>query len=227
MTGPEDLPPEPGEHDWSGADWTDPGSYDAGSYEPGSFDPASYDGGAAEADPPQPYGPGDADPAAGPADEPRGLPDEPAADWTVDPDGLDPSGADGLAGPADAADPAADLGGPAGGSDDDLGGPADGTDLAGAGDLDGTDPAGWVTAGESFPPAIEVDVAPADGGPWVDPELLGADDPAPFGVPLPGDPEPALLADLAAADGDPEAGWAAVRGSDDPAVRALAAHWRD
>lgn len=200
MTGPEDLPPEPGEHDWSGADWTDPGSYDAGSYEPGSFDPTSYDGGAAEADQPQPYGPGDADDAPVSAGEPRGLPDEPAADWTADPDG-DPSD-DGLGGPADAADP------------------------TGAGDLDGTDPAGWATEGESFPPAIEVDVAPADGGPWVDPGLLGADDPDAFGVPLPGDPAPALLADLAAADGDPEAGWAAVGGSEDPAVRALAAHWR-
>jgi hypothetical protein len=99
--------------------------------------------------------------------------------------------------------------------------------------LDWTDPAGWSDAGaesDSFPPALELDVLPADGGPWVDPDLLGgpgdwtADPSGPDLVP-PTDPPAALLSDLAAADGDPDAGWDEVHGSDDPAVRALAARW--
>lgn len=98
---------------------------------------------------------------------------------------------------------------------------------------DRTDPAGWSDAGaesDPFPPALEVDVLPADGGPWVDPDLLGrpddwtADPSGPDLVP-PTDPPAALLSDLAAADGDPAAGWDELHASDDPAVRALAAHW--
>jgi hypothetical protein len=90
--------------------------------------------------------------------------------------------------------------------------------------LDGTDPAGWAdTAAEAdpFPPVLELAVQPAGGGPWTDPGLLG--DPAP-GSP-PADPPEALRADLAVADGDPDADWAALHDSDDPAVRALAARW--
>lgn len=93
--------------------------------------------------------------------------------------------------------------------------------------VDGTDPAGWTdTAADPFPPALDVDVQPGDGGPWVDPDLIGGPEwtadaePAP-----PADPPAALLPDLAAADGDPDAGWDALRDSDDPAVRALAVHW--
>jgi hypothetical protein len=98
---------------------------------------------------------------------------------------------------------------------------------------DWTDPARWSEAGvesDPFPPALEIDVSPADGGPWVDPRLLGgaderaADLSVPDPVP-PTDPPAALLSDLAAADGEPDAGWDEVHGSDDPAVRALAARW--
>jgi hypothetical protein len=91
--------------------------------------------------------------------------------------------------------------------------------------LDGTDPAGWAdTAGASdpFPPPIDLGVRPRDGR-WVDPDLLG---PAADAGDPPIDPADALLADLAAADGDPGAGWATLHRSDDPAVRALAVRWR-
>jgi hypothetical protein len=98
---------------------------------------------------------------------------------------------------------------------------------------DWTDPAGWSDAGagsDPFPPALELDVLPADGGPWVDPDLLGGPDDwtvDPSGPDLvpPTDPPAALRSDLAAADGDPDAGWDQLHGSDDPAVRALAARW--
>lgn len=64
---------------------------------------------------------------------------------------------------------------------------------------------------------------PGDGGPWVDPQLLGGTDHWTAG---PDQEAPAaLLPDLAAADGDPDAGWDALRDPDDPAVRALAQHW--
>jgi hypothetical protein len=77
-----------------------------------------------------------------------------------------------------------------------------------------------------------MDVSPADGGPWTDPELIGGD-PADLSADLSADfsagpdvdPPAALLPDLAAADGDPSAGWATLHDSDDPAVRALARHW--
>jgi hypothetical protein len=136
-----------------------------------------------------------------PADEPAGLPEEQPADWSG-----------------------------AGGSwDQDLhdGVETDQADLSG-----GTDPAAWTAAADAdpFPAALDVDVQPEDGGPWVDPDLLGgpdhwtADTAGPELV-TPVDPPAALLPDLAAADGDPDAGWDALRDSDDPAVRALAQHW--
>lgn len=90
--------------------------------------------------------------------------------------------------------------------------------------LDGTDPAGWAdTAGAThpFPPPLDSDVRPADGS-WIDPGLLGPVDDA---VDQMTDPPGALLADLAAADGDPAADWTALRRSDDPAVRALVLRW--
>jgi hypothetical protein len=90
--------------------------------------------------------------------------------------------------------------------------------------LDGTDPAGWAdtAAGtDPFPPPLHVDVRAPAGG-WVDPDLLGrtADAGDVF------DPPDVLRADLAAADGDPDADWATLHESDDPAVRALALRWR-
>ena len=91
--------------------------------------------------------------------------------------------------------------------------------------VDGTDPAGWSDAGgaDPFPPTLDVDVQPGYGGPWVDPQLLGGAD---QWAPGPDQDAPAaLLPDLAAADGDPDAGWDALRDSDDPAVRALTHHW--
>jgi hypothetical protein len=94
-----------------------------------------------------------------------------------------------------------------------------------AGWLDGTDPAGWADTAavtDPFPPPLDSDVRPADG-PWVDADLLGRAEDA--GEP-PTDPPDALLADLAAADGDPDADWTTLHESDDPAVRALALRWR-
>jgi hypothetical protein len=99
--------------------------------------------------------------------------------------------------------------------------------------IDGTDPAYWSDAdvtGDPFPPALDLDVHPADGGPWVDPALLGgrdavAGDPSGTELVSPADPPEALRSDLAAADGNPDADWDTLRDSDDPAVRALANHW--
>jgi hypothetical protein len=90
--------------------------------------------------------------------------------------------------------------------------------------LDGTDPAGWAdTAGATDPfPPLEVGVAPVDGA-WVAAHLLGQVEGA---TDLPVDPPEALLADLAAADGDPDADWTTLHESDDPAVRALSLRWR-
>jgi hypothetical protein len=93
------------------------------------------------------------------------------------------------------------------------------------------DPAGWADpAGDAdpFPPPVQLDVGPADGD-WTDPDLLGTAasvDPAsdPASDPA-ADSAEALRADLAVAAGDPEAGWAALLDSDDPAVRALAKRW--
>lgn len=212
MSGPGDGWEHPGpEPEWrepetgAGAGWTEPETGAGADWtEPGLplADPPAADGTY-----PEPY------------DEPRGLPDE-RADWP------DPAGAAASVG---AADP--DAAGPDA-ADPDAADPDAGADAETAGwSGDGTDAAGWDTGdrAEVFPPALEVDVVPVDGGPWVDPDLLGADPPDPDGwtadlIP-PTDPPPALLADLAAADGDPAAGWQALLGSDDPAVRALAAHW--
>ena len=94
-----------------------------------------------------------------------------------------------------------------------------------AGWQDGTDPAGWAdTAGatDPFPPPLDLDVPAADG-PSVDAGLLGRVEDAAEQLT---DPPDMLLADLAAADGDPEADWATLHGSDDPAVRALSLRWR-
>jgi hypothetical protein len=93
--------------------------------------------------------------------------------------------------------------------------------------LDGTDPTGWADVGgepDPFPPALELGVRPADGRSWIDPDLLG-DPTAELAGDPPADPPDALRADLAALDGDPDAGWDALHESADPAVRALAARW--
>jgi hypothetical protein len=91
--------------------------------------------------------------------------------------------------------------------------------------LDGTDPAGWAdTAGmiDPFPPPLGSAARPVDG-PWTDARLLArAENAGERRI----DPPEALLADLAAADGDPEADWTTLSKSDDPAVRALALRWR-
>lgn len=141
--------------------------------------------------------------AAGTAPEPAGLPDEQPADWSVHAD--DPGAWDQPNGGFHSFD-------------------LDPGDLA-----DDTDPAGWTAdaGADPFPPALDVDVLPGDGGPWVDPDLLGAPDhwTGAGPEPAPVDPPAALLPDLAAADGDPDAGWDALRDSDDPAVRALTLHW--
>jgi hypothetical protein len=95
---------------------------------------------------------------------------------------------------------------------------------------DATDPAGWSDPGaegaDPFPPALDMDVTPAVDGPWVDPGLLGEPDDWAGADPAgPADPPEAILPDLAAADGNPDADWSALRDSEDPAVRALTTHW--
>ncbi|HEY6745693.1 MAG TPA: hypothetical protein VI357_08230 [Mycobacteriales bacterium] len=175
-------------------------------HDPG-WEASGPDGQLAEpAGPDHPYGlpdhPGPEPHDAGPA-EPAGFPEEKPADWSG-------SGDDVLHAGPDAWEP------DHGPFDPDPAGPAD-----------GTDPAGWTVAADPFPPALDLDVQPGDAGPWADPALLGDPDhgtgvaePAP-----PADPPAALLPDLAAADGDPDAGWDTLRDSDDPAVRALALRW--
>ena len=89
---------------------------------------------------------------------------------------------------------------------------------------DGTDPAGWADTADAtdlFPSPLGLHIRPADGS-WVDPGLLG---PVEDGLDHAIDPPDALLADLAAADGDPAADWTTLQKSDDPAVRALARRW--
>ncbi len=172
---------------------------------PGDGWPPSWEDGADAA--PWDWAPGGEEHA-----EPAGLPDEPDLSAPAEADHLP--------------DPDRAVGGP----DEPRGLPAE-------------PPADWTTDGEParwsdqpeapyaaggddpFPPALDVGVTPADGGPWADPELLGADTPLPPPDPA-GDPPAALRADLAAADGEPGADWAALRGSDDPAVRTLAAFWQ-
>lgn len=147
--------------------------------------------------------------AAG-ADEhqPAELPEEPTLPDHFPDEPLDPAVAD----PADADQPQGLPAEP----------PADWSDPVGWTD----DPQPYAAGGDDpFPPALEVGVSPADGGPWADPDLLGADTTLPPPEPA-GDAPAALRADLAAADGEPGADWAALRGSDDPAVRTLAAFWQ-
>jgi hypothetical protein len=198
----------------------------------------------------EPTGPGDpygstSDPEpdlrAGPepASEPAGLPAEPPADWSApdhpsdlaawSPEHPADLGAGDPDHPGDPADPDGDGGvlhaaDPAGWDQHDAFGPADPESGP-----DDTDPAGWTAAAgaDPFPPVLDVDVEPADGGPWTDPDLLGGPDRWTAGPDheAPADPPAALLPDLAAADGDPDAGWDALRDSDDPAVRALTRHW--
>lgn len=167
----------------------------------GLLDPASLDDVLGD---PAPEEPGPVDP--GLPDEPAGLPVEVSVDWSADPD------------------PAGEVSAPAGdwATDDPAGWTDDPPD-------DGTDPAGWATGGEpeAFPPALDLDLTPADGGPWTDPDLLGGPDApeAPTAWSPPTDGPIALRPDLALAHGDPDASWSALRSSDDPAVRALALRW--
>lgn len=72
-------------------------------------------------------------------------------------------------------------------------------------------------------PRLEVSVTPADGLDWVDPDLLGRAAMPDVSVPVASAEE--LLADLQAA-GDGDDTWESAAASDDPAIRALAAHWR-
>lgn len=71
-------------------------------------------------------------------------------------------------------------------------------------------------------PRLEASVTPTDGLDWADPGLLG-DVPVPA-VAMPRAPAAELLADLQAM-GDGDETWESAARSDDPAVRALAAHW--
>jgi hypothetical protein len=194
---------DPADHLGAEPDWAEPDTHLA---EPAGLDDPF-------GSPPGPD-PDPADPDAADSDhtdpapaEPAGLPAEHPADWSGS--DADPSGA----GSADWDAPFSD------------GFAVDEPDPG-----DGTDPAGWTAdaGADPFPPALDLDVAPADGGPWVDPDLLGGPDRWTAGAtgPDPVDPPAALLPDLAAADGDPDAGWDTLRDSDDPAVRALAGHWR-
>jgi hypothetical protein len=75
-----------------------------------------------------------------------------------------------------------------------------------------------------FPPQLDLDLAPDDGQPWTDPDLLGAEHDGGTAEALaPTDPPNALLSDLAAVEG--EHGPDGLASSDDPAIRALAAYW--
>lgn len=163
----------------------------------GEHDPGPVED-AVPADP-EPGGPGHVELP----DEPAGLPPEVSVDWSADPDPA--------TGVTDAATDWA---------------PDDGTDSAGWAADDGTDPSSWAAAGEpeAFPPTLDMDVTPADGGPWTDPDLLGGSEESSAWTP-PTDGPVALRPDLALADGDPDATWSSLRSSDDPAVRALALRW--
>lgn len=200
-----DASPDPDvpEHDRDPAG----GEHDPGPYAPESGDP--YGPGDA-------YGPGDSRGPAGPYGPGSGAADQPGPAFPDEPAHL-PAEADPDLPAADLW--SADLSGPDAGADPSADPSADGT-----GPPDGTDPASWTdgTEPDPFPPALDLDVTPADGGPWTDPDLIGGTDDW-SAAPL--DPPSALLPDLAAADGDPTAGWQSLHDSDDPAVRALATHW--
>lgn len=77
-----------------------------------------------------------------------------------------------------------------------------------------------------FPPVVDVGPLPepVDGYPWIDTGSLGVLDPA--DVPAAGAPDPAELAEYAAADLPPGADpWASLTDSEDPATSALARFW--
>lgn len=80
---------------------------------------------------------------------------------------------------------------------------------------------------DAYPPHLDVAIEPADGRAWVDPELLGADlDHEPLGGGTYAPPAE-LLDSLRGPDPDAAAtpSWEALAGSEDPAIRALAARW--
>lgn len=214
MTEWDHHDPTPGDPGWTDAAHPDPL---AG---PGD-DPYGTDFPAEPADLPEPTDL--PEPADSPADLPAegtglpaeraDLPAEGSAAWSDGPDHTPGSW------PGDGTD-GADGTDAAGGTDHGAVPPGDPADLP-----DSTDPAAWTDGADAdpFPPALDLDVTPADGGPWTDPELIGGT--ADWSAD-PTDPPAALRSDLAAADGDPDAGWAALQDSDDPAVRALATHWQ-
>lgn len=218
MTGPGDawepadahdqgLPEEP-------AGWTDDHAGLPAEPDAWSGDPAGWAGPEHHA-------------TAGPGPGPAGLPGEVPADWSSDHAALPaetPSDWSGGTGPIDSVDQSG--AGPVDG-DPSAGGHADWSavtaDPDGGDDPDPTDPAGWSAPAEDpFPPSLSVDVTPADGGPWADPDLLGSEDTE---IPRT-DPPLALLSDLSAADRSGGDDWGTVESSDDPAIRTLAAYWR-
>ena len=76
-----------------------------------------------------------------------------------------------------------------------------------------------------FPPMVDVGdlPEPVDGFPWIDTGSLGVVDPAAMAAAPDGAPEPAELAEYAAADLPPgQDPWATLADSDDPATAALA-----
>ena len=198
---------------WSGPEWTEPGGEPGGGLDDPGFTDLGHEHGLLHDDLSDPHGHADAEHLAGhggAGEHPDGASDE--ADHPADP--AHPVGPD----PAHPAEP----GHPGQPTE-----PADRADAEPAESVvDGPEPVPH-GAESPFPPALDLDVTPADGQPWVDPSLLGADhDPGP---PLaePTDPPAALLADLHAADGggDEPASAASLAASDDPAIRALAAYW--
>lgn len=212
----------------------DGAEYDGPEYEGAEYDGADYDGDTLDETAADPLG-GDAydsepiddlgsdaettDPGAGPSLEQD----------TVDTDDLPPGETAETAETADDAEAATPVWDqpPAVGTDPDV--PVDTYDQADGGD--------------DFPPTLD-HVAlpePVDGPPWVDPGLLGdtgetgptdGTDAAadPFGgltdrTVLAGDLAALDALDPSAAGSDPTNTWTTLRGSDDPAVRALAGYW--
>lgn len=195
MTGPWDSDPGHDDPHHDGVSGHDPG-HDGGHELPGlPEEPASWSADWSEPGHELPVDASD-EPVSGLPAEHGELPAEQPADWSADPL-PEPEHAD-WSGIVD-------------------GDPGD--------DPDPTDPAGWGAPEEDpFPPALALEVEPADGGPWADPDLLGGE-PGDFGEPVT-DPPLALLSDLSYADGGDAPDWASVESSDDPAIRSLAAYWR-